>query len=349
MKRWLLPALTSRAAALALAPVRRRAVPIFMLHRFTHPGRPAGDDPQVLRRRLAALRRQGVQLVSVESLVACVRDGTPVPTRAAAFTVDDGYADFADAGAAAFAEFDCPVTVFVATGFIDRTCWYWWDRVEWAFTHTDRRRVDVALSTGTASYAWATPAEARRAVAELVALLEHVPDEEKHAAIARLASSLEVDLPDAAPDEFAPMTWDQIRALAARGVTFGPHTVTHPILAQTGDAQAEHEIVESWRRLQAELPGALPVFCYPNGSDFAFTMREVATIRRAGLAAALTTLHGYVDDAGASAGPDAAFLMRRVAYAPDELDFRQITTGLDRAKGLLRRVPAPRLAAAPRR
>jgi peptidoglycan/xylan/chitin deacetylase (PgdA/CDA1 family) len=145
------------------------------------------------------------------------------------------------------------------------------------------------------------------------------------------------------------MSWDQIRALGGRGVTFGPHTVTHPILAQTGDAQSAHEIAESWRRLQEERVAHVPVFCYPNGSDYAFTLREVATLRRAGLAAALTTLHGYIDATSRAAGADAPYLMRRVPYPHDELDFRQITTGLDRAKILLRRAPAPQIGARPRR
>jgi peptidoglycan/xylan/chitin deacetylase (PgdA/CDA1 family) len=348
MRRRILPALTS-VAAMTLGPVRRRAVPIFMLHRFTHPGRHGGDDPQVLRRRLAALRREGVQLVPLERLVACVRDGEPLPVRAAAFTVDDGYVDFAESGAAAFAEFDCPVTVFVATGFIDRTCWYWWDRVEWAFTHSARRAADVALGEAPVRYVWDSPATARAAASALVVRLEHVRDEEKHAAIARLAADLEVDIPDAVPAEFAPMSWDQIRALGGRGVTFGPHTVTHPILAQTGDTQSAHEIAASWRRLREERTAHVPVFCYPNGSAYAFTMREVATLRREGLAAALTTLHGYVDASSRAAGADAPYLMCRVPYPHDELDFRQITTGLDRAKILLRRAPAQRISAAPAR
>ena len=338
MKRWLLPALTSRPVALALRPLGRASVPIFMLHRFRHPGRPHGHDVATLRRRLADFRRDGVDFVSLERVVKCVRDGEPLPRRAVVFTVDDGYVDFASSGAAAFAEFDCPVTMFVATGFIDRQCWYWWDQVEWALTHTMKRSVDVPLGAETLHYAWTSTGEARTCAQALVMRMERVREEEKHAAIARLAASLEVQIPERVPDEFAPMTWDQMRALSAGGgVTFGPHTVTHPILAQTSDAQSEYEITESWRRLREESGVArVPVFCYPNGSDYALTMREVATMKRAGLDAALTTFHGYIDDSAHGLGPNAPFLMHRVGYADDELDYRQAASGFDRAKLLLR-------------
>jgi peptidoglycan/xylan/chitin deacetylase (PgdA/CDA1 family) len=339
MKRWLLSALTSAPVARALRPLRRDSVPIFMQHRFGFAERPSGHDVPALRRRLDAMRRDGARFVPLQTVVSCVRDGEPLPERAVAFTVDDGYADFIDSGAAAaYAEFDCPVTMFVATGFIDGTCWYWWDRIEWAFTRSRHARIDAQLGAVHASYAWATPAAARAAAHHLSVRLEHVTEEEKQTAMARLAAVLDVEIPRRAPDEFAPMTWEQIRSFAARDVTFGPHTVTHPILSQTTDAQSEFEITESWRRLSAEVAAAVPVFCYPNGSDFAVTGREVATVRRIGLAAALTTFHGYIDrHGGGAAGADAPYLMHRVGYPDDELDYRRVVSGFDRAELALRR------------
>lgn len=38
-----------------------------------------------------------------------------------------------------FAEFDCPFTTFLTTGFLDRTLWFWWDRIEYVFCHAVRR------------------------------------------------------------------------------------------------------------------------------------------------------------------------------------------------------------------
>ena len=59
-------------------------------------------------------------------------DGPPL-NRAVAFTIDDGYVEQATVAAPVFAEFDCPVTTFVTSGFLDRALWFWWDQIEYVF------------------------------------------------------------------------------------------------------------------------------------------------------------------------------------------------------------------------
>lgn len=56
------------------------------------------------------------------------------------------------------------------------------------------------------------------------------------------------------------MTWEQARGCEQMGMTFGPHTVTHPILSRTTDAQANDEITESWKRVREELNSPVSVF-----------------------------------------------------------------------------------------
>ena len=46
--------------------------------------------------------------------------GERFPQKAVAFTVDDGYFDFAEVAAPIFSHYDCPVTVFLVTGSIAR-------------------------------------------------------------------------------------------------------------------------------------------------------------------------------------------------------------------------------------
>ena len=200
-----------------------------------------------------------------------------------AFTVDDGYTDFASVAAPVFAEFDCPVTVFVVTGTMDDNAWLWWDRVTYAFATTSRSSLRVDIAGRSATYQWTGALTRAAAEAEFIEHLKTVPDSVKVEILSRLDVLLDVEIPLVPPRLYSTMSWEELRRFPAGGlVSFGPHTMTHPILPQATDAQSSREILESWARLRDECPAATPVFCYPNG---AYSAREVTTFLGANLLA----------------------------------------------------------------
>ncbi|NNL30617.1 MAG: polysaccharide deacetylase family protein, partial [Gemmatimonadetes bacterium] len=142
--------------ALVRAPISRvwsrfldgRAT-IFLLHRF-HSDQPRHDSESVdgLRAALEAMRREGYELAGLGDVVARLREGALFPRPTVAFTIDDGYRDFLELGADAFAAYDCPATVFLATGFIDGDLWLWWDQIDWILQSAPRRTVEWTLGSG---------------------------------------------------------------------------------------------------------------------------------------------------------------------------------------------------------
>jgi peptidoglycan/xylan/chitin deacetylase (PgdA/CDA1 family) len=71
----------------------------------------------------------------------------------------------------------------------------------------------------------------------------------------------------AQPDELATMTWDQLRAVAERGVEVGSHTRTHPHLPRLSDEELEHELRDSRAVLEAGLGRPCRFFAYPYGEE----------------------------------------------------------------------------------
>ena len=60
-------------------------------------------------------------MLSLPDLVSRLERGT-LPANAAAVTFDDGYADNLSEASPRLLEAGVPATLFVATGFLDRTC-----------------------------------------------------------------------------------------------------------------------------------------------------------------------------------------------------------------------------------
>lgn len=260
-----------------------------MLHRFADPAHGIeGRDPASVRRVLEYLRRERDQIVLLGELFERLAGHGPPADRTVCFTQDDGTLDQATIAAPLFAEYDAPVTRFVVTDYLDGKLWLWWDQVEHLFEHTQRRSAEVSLGGKALRFTWENTAEKARAQEDFTQRCKRVPDPEKHAGIARLAAALEVPLPESS-QRYAPMTWDQLRACEARGMSFGSHTVTHPLF-MTDDAQSERELTVAWQRVCAEAKSPVPIFCYPNGLPEDFGPREVATLTRLGFRGAVTAL-----------------------------------------------------------
>lgn len=300
-----------------------------MLHRFAMPDLGvAGHEPKALRNHLEYLRARDYDLLALGDLLEKIENNVPFTRRAVVFTVDDGYADFAEVAAPIFAAYDCPVTVFLITDFVSGKLWNWFDRVLWMVSHSPRSGVDVAVGGTTLHLRWRDKAERVLAYEVLVEELKLVTDEEKESMLLSLAVQLECDLPSGVPASDRAMTWDDVRRCASNGVTYGPHTVDHPVLSRVSAARSEREITQSWRVVEANTDAVVPVFCYPNGGIRDFSDREKQIVRRAGMRAALTTIEGGVG----CRGPVDLFAVPRYAYEEPRAAFIQSVSGLAAAR-----------------
>ncbi|AHG90005.1 polysaccharide deacetylase [Gemmatirosa kalamazoonensis] len=287
-------AATSTPVGRLLRLATRGRATVFMLHRFASESNGGRGAPALLvEDTLDALRRGGYRLVSLSTLLDAVERGDRVGGWVA-FTVDDGYADFAEVALPLFARYEAPCTVFVTSGAVDRACWFWWDQVEYLFERTRAARVAVATKEGPLNAQWADAHEREAVVAAVCARLKSLSTEERLSVTARLAAELGVALPETAPAMYASMTWEQVRACERAGVTIGGHTVTHPVLARCDDTQAEREIRDSLQRLREQCAGPIDMFAYPNGQPADYGAREMKLLATAGIRASFATHPGYV-------------------------------------------------------
>jgi peptidoglycan/xylan/chitin deacetylase (PgdA/CDA1 family) len=321
--------MTSRLGLAVLDIFRLRLASILFMHRFAVPHLGVkGHDPRILAGHLEYLRAHRYHLISVSELLDHVEHDIPLERPTLVFTVDDGYADFATEAAPVFAAYDCPVTVFLISDFVAGKSWNWFDKVGWAFRESDRRGLDFEIDRYRFVLHWSDASQREAATERITEGLKRVPDALKEEKILELARALDVDLPSAVPARDLAMTWEDVRACARRGVTFGPHTVTHPILSQVDDERAEAEIKGSWEAILSETTASVPVFCYPNGTPRDFSAREKSILRGVGMKAALSTIPGSVRSArGRLKMPD-PYSVPRFSYTEDKRSLIQIASGL---------------------
>lgn len=281
-----------------LASLRRNRCAIVMLHRFAGTeGVPHGHDPAFLRSVLANLRASGVRLIDLDDALESYalglsrRRGLPP---AVVFTVDDGYRDFATAGVPAFAEFDCPATCFVVPGVIEGRSWFWWDQIDWLLHRLQGRAFTIEVGPDAWQVEQTTPTRTPEWQGALCERMKAVTPAARVSVVEQLEHLVGEPCPRRAPSMYDVLSWDELRALERRGMRFGAHTMSHPVLSQCTPDEAQTEIFDSVARVRSELANPSQVFAYPYGKSEHFTPREGLLLQRADMRWAVTAEPGLV-------------------------------------------------------
>ncbi len=250
-----------------------------------------------LRRHLLYLRRHYRILhleAALEELYMPSKDGRQACNRRTplVITFDDGYHDNYTHAFALACELQVPITIFLIPGYIESGDYFWW--------LAGRRFVNDAQVTEATieghTYGLNQPKE-RKALTQVIDdhLRHAVSVAEREAFLVSFHRQLAVST-SVAPEEKAalPLTWTEVREMEESGyVSFGAHTMHHPILACLTDlAEVQNEVRDCRVVLEQQLGHPVRAFAYPVGQLQHIGDNVVHAVQQAGYDWALTTLYG---------------------------------------------------------
>ncbi|MGC6516981.1 MAG: polysaccharide deacetylase family protein [Candidatus Puniceispirillaceae bacterium] len=178
---------------------------VIMYHRFGEGRYPSTNTTiEQLDSHIAYLQEGDFTVMALPEIVERFQSGQTVPDKTVAITIDDAYLSVFETGWPRFEEAGFPITLFVATGPIDR---------------------------GLRGY----------------------------------------------------MSWDQIRALQAKGVTIGSQTNSHPHMHRISMEAVKDELSLSNERFLAEIGLRPELFAYPYGE---YNLAVIEAVKEAGFIAA---------------------------------------------------------------
>jgi len=290
-----------RSAIHRLRPPKPKPL-ILMYHRIAEPPvDPWGlaVSPAHFEEHLHVLRRTRQPFPLAEFISRFV-SGT-LPSNAVALTFDDGYVDNLIVGKPLLAAAGIPATVFLPTGFIDRSEAFWSDELAtFILLSSTPQRLDLVLRDQTMHFDFGadstgngtTPGDSSKtrhaALWTIWQALRRLEDEERRLTMAKLRSIFAET--DHRVRLGRPMTRDEVRTIARDGlVTIGAHTVTHPVLSSLETAACRREITESKLACEELIGAPVAEFAYPYG-DFDTKAREA--VKAAGFTAAFSIQHG---------------------------------------------------------
>jgi peptidoglycan/xylan/chitin deacetylase (PgdA/CDA1 family) len=215
-----------------------------------------------------------------------------LPENAVVVTFDDGYKDNFVNAYPILKKLSLPATIFLATNAIGTGKSLWHDRVFSAFSATRQMFLD-GIGEGCEKYPLRTMEDKLLAEHKVLRFLWSVDDEKRSWWIERLRDKLAVSQDPQSNDLM--LTWDDVRVMHQNGISFGSHTVSHPILTRMSPAEARREISTSKEVIEDALATPATAFAYPVGRKEDFNESIKAMVKEAGYRCALTTIFGAND------------------------------------------------------
>lgn len=208
-------------------------------------------EPKLFDAHLTILT-QHFNIISLDTLVTAIETNTwhTLPNHSLVITFDDGAKEFVDL-LPIIKKFNISVTHFLVAGVMNQSRRFWFNTI------TDSQAQTLKTLTDT---------ERLRYLADI----GYSDSEQEHE-----------------PDG---MSFNEIRQFSDTHLTWGSHTITHPILTQCDDEKATHEICHSKVMLKHLVGKPIEFFAYPNGD---YAQRERNLVAKCGYRAARSVDYGF--------------------------------------------------------
>ena len=288
----------------------RFKVPILMYHRVSVTRDPFFPSVSLntFRNQMLYIKRH-YKIISLDQLIRYWQTCQKVSARSLVVTFDDGDTQTWQAVFPVLQEFNIPVTIFLATGPGRENALIWTDQLRIWVKHTRKMRYAFQLNGFKREWLLTKTEERLRMANELSSKLKSISDTERRVALKQLEIELGANGIQIPATRL--LSQNQIRSLRRQNMTFGAHSVTHPILSRMSLADARFEIYESKRELERMLSERIRHFAYPNGEAGDFNEDHERLVGQAGFDSACTAILG-LNDANTR-----RYALRRV-YATEE-------------------------------
>lgn len=248
-----------------------------------------------LARHMLYLRRNYRMMHLEEALEELYRpdDGKARDSRTPlVLTFDDGYRDNYTHAYALARKLQVPITIFLVPGYLDSDQPFWWLE---AVRLVNLATVDEVV-VEEKKYHLHNPEERAALIQVIDTALRHVPTvAQRDSSLATFHQALGVTpVALALDDRDRILSWDEVLEMQESGwVSFGGHTMNHPILGYLTDPEeVRNEVIECRRVLEQHLGRPVRSFAYPVGGKEHIGSHAAQAVKDAGFSWAVTTTRG---------------------------------------------------------
>lgn len=289
----------------ARSKLSKRVVPRFAVlcyHRVGTDGVPLYSrlSAQVFDAQMHYLRKN-YRIISLEQMIDEMVEPRSLDP-AVVLTFDDGYRGLYTDAFPILKTYGLPASIFLTVGCIESGQVAWYDRIFLSLNIAPPGAFDINLDRPRRFFLTSF-ASRLSAAAAIISFLRSCPPQHRKAYCADLENK--VPLPeDQLRDRM--LTWEQIQIMHRSGITFGTHTMSHPVVSRLSAPELDWELRESKRILEQRLAAPVRHFAFPFGKSEECSDAALSLLVQDGYRSASSTEWGLN-----SAGGD-TFRLRRI-------------------------------------
>ena len=290
---------------------------VLMYHRISDHPYFSGISPGCFEKQIAYIQKK-FRVIPVEQLIDELSNNALKP-HTLALTFDDGYADFFHNAWPVLKKYNVPATLFVPTGFVDRSQWLWPDLIKFILMKAAPQTSYLSLS----GYKKLDSSNLMNAWNEFGDHCLKLSAQDRDVFIKNLANHFDVGIPNEPINDFSSVTWSQLNDMQSEGLDIGSYTVTHPGLASLKQSDIVLELTQSASRIE-EMTGRKPVgICYPYGRIEDVNTTVINTAKESGYGYGVVACNNELNR-------DSLYTIGRIASTHSFEDFKWATSGLER-------------------
>ena len=244
-------------------------------------------DPRVFEAQMRCLRKS-YRIVPLSQLCSELLEGRQVnPTLA--ITFDDGYRDLYTHAFPVLQKYAIPATIYLIGRCMESGEVPWYDRIFVALARVAGATIEVEMDSHR-QFDLSTPLLRTEAAWRIVCYLRSISDKHRRDWCAAFDERVR---PPSDLLEGCMLNWDQVRTMQRGGISFGAHTMSHPVVRQLESSAFHEEFVRSKQILEAGLDSQADDFAYPFGRISDVSSSAEKFIASCGYRSAVTTMEGF--------------------------------------------------------
>jgi peptidoglycan/xylan/chitin deacetylase (PgdA/CDA1 family) len=228
------------------------------------------------------------RVVPLGQLCDELQDGRRVPPTLA-ITFDDGYRDLYTHAFPVLQKYQIPATIYLIGRCMESGEVPWYDRIFLALKAAPGESLKVELG-GAKEFRIGSPSGRVSAAWEMVSYLRRLPNTRRQEWCAAFERQFPLPVEEL---EGRMLDWNQVGTMHRAGISFGAHTMSHPVVSQLDPRALEEELVVSKKVLERGLGARVEDFAYPFGKPEDGSVAAEGILRRAAYRSAVTTIQGF--------------------------------------------------------
>lgn len=211
--------------------------------------------------------------ITIEHLVECHISSKKLPKSPILITFDDGFEDNYYNAFPILKKHNVPATIFISTDFISQDGTLWFDHLSYIIMNMSSPNLKVMLKD---EFNITDVVDDRRLIIEQVMkYVKAIPNTVRIEILKNIESNYEFKIPDQHERLSTTLNWEQIKEMMASGISFGSHTMSHPILSQLDEETLKSELVGSKRIIEEKLNQKIDTIAYPVGTESTFNDKVI--------------------------------------------------------------------------